>query len=136
MVLCADFAFKCAWVMRKIALIVGACGGRLPCACVEYLISDAAEGVREYKNEDFEVLVNFLFRYGIDGNLLSVFADPFKPYGSVDKRKERIVFAQTYVVAGLEFGAALSYEDIARKHELTVGTLNAEHFGITVSAVV
>ncbi len=98
--------------------------------------AEKAGGGWNIKTRTFKALVYDLFCYGIDGNLLSVFAHSFKLNGAVDKRKERIVFAQTYVVAGLEFGAALSYEDIARKHILTVGTLNAEHFGVAVSAVV
>ncbi len=79
---------------------------------------------------------NFLFSLGIDGNLLAVLADPFKPYDAVGKSEERIVLAHANVVARLEFGAALSYEDIARKHELSVRALYAEAFCVTVSAVV
>ena len=77
-----------------------------------------------------------LFGCGVNGNLFSVPADPFKLNGAVDEREQGVVLADAYVVAGLEFGAALSYENISRKHELTVGAFNAEHFGITVSAVV
>jgi hypothetical protein len=80
---------------------------------------------------------NFLlFGYGINGNLFAVFAHSLELNLSVDERKQRIVFADAYVIAGFEFGAALSYENVARKHELTVRALNAKHFRVTVSAVV
>ena len=79
---------------------------------------------------------DFLFCDGINANLLSVFAHSFKLNGAVNKSEQSIVFSHSYAVACLELGAALSYKDISRKHVLSVRALNAEHFGITVSAVV
>ena len=77
-----------------------------------------------------------LFGNGIYRNLFTVFAHSFKLNGAVDKSKQRVVLADSDVVAGLELGTALSYKDIARKHKLTVRALNSQHFGIAVSAVV
>lgn len=84
----------------------------------------------------FYLFSNLFFGNRINGNLLTVLAHSFKPYNTVDKRKECVVLADTYVIAGLKLAAALSYKDITCKHELTVGTLHAQTLGVTVSAVV
>ncbi len=77
-----------------------------------------------------------LFSDGVNANLLSVFAQSFKSNGAVNKRKQRVVLAHADACPCLEFGAALSYKDIACKHELSVRALNSQHFGVAVSAVV
>ena len=79
---------------------------------------------------------SYLFCNGVDRNLFAVSAYSFKLNGAVDKREKRIVFADAYVVAGLELRAALSNQNVACKNVLTVSALYAEHFGVAVSAVV
>ena len=58
-------------------------------------------------------------RAGFGKALLLAAECDMKGLGVDKERKQRIVFADAYVIAGFEFGAALSYENVSRKHELT-----------------
>ena len=58
-----------------------------------------------------------------------------KAHNAVDSSKERIVFADTNVGAGMNVCATLTHEDIARKHELTIRALRSETLGMAVAAV-
>jgi len=59
----------------------------------------------------------------------------FKADNAIDRSKERIVLADADVGAGMEMRAALTHENVARKHELTVRTLRSETLGMAVAAV-
>ena len=80
--------------------------------------------------------IELLRFYFVNADLLSVFAQSFKADDAVDKREKGIVFADADVVAGVELGAALTDENIARKHFLPVRTLYAEAFRLAVAPVV
>lgn len=77
-----------------------------------------------------------MLRVGINASLLSVFAQSFVPNNTVNKREERIVFADTNVRAGVNFRTSLTNKDIASKNSLTVATLYAKSFRFAVSTVV
>ena len=74
-------------------------------------------------------------RLGVDADLFAVLADALEFYDAVDKSKKGVVGADTDVVAGMDLGSALSHKDIARKHELTVGSLRAETLGLGITTV-
>ena len=59
----------------------------------------------------------------------------FKAHNAIDRCKERIVLADADVGAGMHVCAALTHEDVAREHELTVRTLRPETLGMAVAAV-
>jgi hypothetical protein len=59
----------------------------------------------------------------------------FKTDNAVDFRKERIVLADANVDAGMEMRPALTDQNVARKHELTVRALRPEPLGLAVAAV-
>ena len=80
--------------------------------------------------------IQFMTLLGVNGNLLAVLAYALKLYGAVDERKQRVVLADAYVIAGVELCSALSYKNDARKHKLPVGALDAEALRLAVAAVV
>ena len=45
-------------------------------------------------------------------------------------REEGVVLAATDVVSGVELGAALAYQDVARDYNLTAKFLDAQPFGL------
>jgi len=61
-------------------------------------------------------------------DLLFIFAFALEFNNSVDKCIESVVLTDTNVVANVEFGSSLSYEDVASQYELTVGSLRSESF--------
>ena len=67
----------------------------------------------------------WLFAYGdlVNADLLFAKVLGFKANNAVDGCKERIVLADADVGAGMEMRAALTHENIAREHELTVRAL-------------
>ena len=77
-----------------------------------------------------------LFRYGINAHLFFAFAHFFKAYHAVGKGKQRIVAADAYVCAGVNFRASLANENVARKHRLPVAAFRAETFCLAVAPVV
>lgn len=66
----------------------------------------------------------------------STFSGALKFHGAVDKRKERVVFADAYVVAGMELGASLTNKNVACEYELTVRTFCTQSFCGTLTTVV
>ena len=72
----------------------------------------------------------------VNADLLFVFAQSLELHDAVGQSEQSIVFTDTDVVAGMEFGASLADENISRKHGLAVRTLYAETFCLAVSAVV
>ena len=85
---------------------------------------------------------NFLFwlnlsvSHRINASLFLIFAHSFVTNDAVNKREERIVFADTYVRAGMNFRASLANENITRENCLTVAALCAKTFSLAVSSVV
>lgn len=83
------------------------------------------------------VIVGLLrVRYGINACLFFVFAQSFIPNNAVDKREKGVVFADTYVCAGVDFRTTLTNENVPCEHCLTVATLRAKSFRFAVSTVV
>lgn len=72
----------------------------------------------------------------VNADLFSVFAQSFKPNNTIHEREQRIVFADPDIVAGMEFRAALTNQNVASKHFLPVRTLHAKAFRFAVAAVV
>ena len=71
----------------------------------------------------------------INAGFLSVFAHALETNDAVNLSEERIIRAAAYVVAGMDVGASLLDEDVARQYELTVSTLNAKTLGLRVTTV-
>lgn len=76
-----------------------------------------------------------LFRF-VNRNLFIVFALSFKTDDAVFQCVKRIVAADTYVGAGMDFRTALAHKNVACKHKLSVGTLGTEAFCRAVTSVV
>ena len=57
---------------------------------------------------------------GINADALAAAVLGFKAKNAVNLCKQRIVLTDADVIAGMEMCAALPYEDVARKNELTV----------------
>ena len=72
---------------------------------------------------------------GINADLFARFAVALKFNGTVDKSEESIIGADADIVAGMDFGASLSDEDVACENELTVSSLGAESLGFGITAV-
>ena len=66
---------------------------------------------------------------------LAVLAHPLEPDGAVRLGEQGIVGADPDVQAGVDMGAALAHQDIAREHKLPVGPLDAQAFGFGIPAV-
>ena len=45
---------------------------------------------------------------------------------SIDEREQRVILAEADIAAGMPFGAALARDDVAGKHDLAAGLLQAE----------
>lgn len=71
----------------------------------------------------------------VNAYLFAILIKALKFYLTVDRCEERVIGALLNVVAGVDLGASLSYEDIARKYVLSVGTLNSESLGFAVASV-
>lgn len=76
------------------------------------------------------------FSFLINADLLFISAETLVFHHAVFEREERIVPADADVATGVDLRAALTDEDAARKHGLTVLTLYAEAFRVGVSSVV
>ena len=72
----------------------------------------------------------------INASFFLIFAHSFVTNDAVNKREERIVFADTYVRAGMNFRASLANENVTRENRLTVAALRAKAFCLAVSSVV
>ena len=71
----------------------------------------------------------------VNADSLAVTGDVFKFNLTVDESEQGIVLTDTYVIAGMDMGSALSDDDVAGNDGLTVCLLHAKAFGLTVSAV-
>ena len=72
---------------------------------------------------------------GINADALAAAVLGFKAKNAVNLCKQRIVLTDADVIAGMEMCAALPYEDVARKNELTVRTLGSQTLGFTFTTV-
>ena len=59
----------------------------------------------------------------------------FKLDHAVDEREERVVAADTDVVAGMNRGTSLTNENVAGKDELSVAALYSQTLSVGISAV-
>ena len=71
----------------------------------------------------------------VNADLLLAKVFGLEAHNAVDSSKERIVFADTNVGAGMNVCATLTHEDVARKHELTIRAFRPETLGMAVAAV-
>jgi len=59
----------------------------------------------------------------------------FKLNLACDESIKSIISTDTYTVSGMDFGAALSDDDVAGGNELTVSSLNAKTLGLGITTV-
>ena len=71
----------------------------------------------------------------VDAATLAVFAHALEADNAVRQRKQRVVRADADTGAGMDVGAALTHQNIARQHKLPVGTLDAQSLRLGITAV-
>ena len=72
---------------------------------------------------------------GVHADALFVSAQTLEFHHTVNQGVQGVVIATTHVVAGMDFGAALTNQDVAGQHKLTVATLGAQTLGLAVTTV-
>ena len=72
---------------------------------------------------------------GVNADALLGFCDVLELDLTVNQCKERVVRADTDIVAGMDARTALSDDDVAGSHSLTVSLLYAETLGLAVATV-
>ena len=88
------------------------------------------------KSSVYTELFVFILRVGINACFFLVFAHSFITNNAVNKSKQRIVFADAYVRAGMNFRASLANENVPCEYRLTVASFHAKSFRLAVSTVV
>ena len=81
-------------------------------------------------------LGSLLLRVGINACFFLVFAHSFIPNDAIYESEQGVVFADTYVRAGMNFRTSLTNENVASENCLTVATLHAKSFRFAISTVV
>ena len=76
-----------------------------------------------------------LFRDLVDADLFLILAYSLETDDAVLQRKEGVILATTDIDTGMDLGAPLSDENIARENKLTVRALGTEPLRRTVSTV-
>ena len=71
----------------------------------------------------------------VNGDLLAVLPQPLKTDCTAGGGKEGIITAAAHVHAGVDMGAALTDEDVARLDELAVRPLGTKTLGFGIAAV-
>ena len=71
----------------------------------------------------------------VDAHFLAITTPTFKFHNAVNFRKQSIVFTDTHVRAWMNFRSALTNQDAAASHCLTVCTFHAKTFRFTVATV-
>lgn len=71
----------------------------------------------------------------VNADLLLSASDMLELHSSVDQSEQRVVLAETDIVAGTDRRASLADNDVARENCLTVRLLDTETLCVTVSAV-
>lgn len=72
---------------------------------------------------------------GVNADTLLGLCDMLEFDLTVNQCKERVVRADTDIVAGMDARTALSDDDVAGSHSLTVSLLHAETLGLAVATV-
>ena len=75
-----------------------------------------------------------LFRL-VHGDLLAVSAQALEPDHAVSLGKERVVTALAHVDAGMDVGAALANQNVARQNVLAVSPLGPSALALGITAV-
>ena len=75
------------------------------------------------------------FSVSVNAYLFAILVKTLKLDLTVDNGKQSIVRTSSYVIAGMNFCSALSYQNITGKNKLTVGALNTKSLGLAVTAV-
>lgn len=70
-----------------------------------------------------------------DGDFFAVLAKPLKLDGTVLQSEQCVVLALAHVGTGMDFGAALTDQDIASQYELTVAPLDTQTLGFRITTV-
>ena len=86
------------------------------------------------------VFLQTLLRVGdvlhrVNAHLTLVAAQALKTDNAVLQRIQSIILALAHVQAGMDVGAALTEQDVARQSQLTIGALRAQTLGFAVAAV-
>jgi hypothetical protein len=79
-----------------------------------------------------------LIFYQLVGNytyLLSVFPKPAEFHSSVNQGKKSVIFANPYILTGMDLCAPLSHKNVPGQYKLPVASLDTEPFRRTVTAV-
>jgi hypothetical protein len=77
-----------------------------------------------------------LLGFGRDNvHALALFGNVAKLHDAVRKRKKRMIFPNTHVLAGTDFCSALANEDIAAANHFAAEFLNAKPLRSTVAAI-
>ena len=71
----------------------------------------------------------------VNAHLPAHFILPFKPHIAVNRREERIIAPDAYVVSGVDMRAALPNENASRCHVVPGKPLDAEPFTDTITSV-
>ena len=67
---------------------------------------------------------------GVDRDLLAVLAQPLKLDAAILQGKQGVVLADAHVDAGMDMGAALTNQDVASQHELTIAAMESRPFRV------
>src|ERR1044071_779283 len=74
-------------------------------------------------------------RHRYNGHVGAAFSFRCELNLSIDEREQRVIFAGADVTAGMPFGTALARKNIAGKHDLAAGRLQAEPSAPRVASV-
>ena len=72
---------------------------------------------------------------GVNADLLLSFALVLELHGAVDEGKQRVVLANANILTCANGASALSDDNVACKHVLTVGLLHTKTLGLAIAAV-
>src|SRR5437660_3315854 len=54
---------------------------------------------------------------------------------AIDQGVQRMISTHAHMLTGLDFGAALANDDAPSSHQLSIVTLDAQHFGVAISTI-
>ena len=72
---------------------------------------------------------------GVDRDLLAILAQTLEANNAVRLGEQGVVGTLAHVGAGVDVGAALTHQNVASQHELSVGALGAKALGLGITAV-
>jgi hypothetical protein len=80
--------------------------------------------------------VSELFRRGANHvDALTVLLEPAELHHAVPQRKDGVIPSDADIVAGMELGAPLAHDDVARDDALSTGFFNTQHFRLAVATI-